>query len=70
MSVPVLVLKILISEVRYTLLGAILLLVIIITLFVKKQGEIFIMATQLYVYIWCGFGFEELPKNCVPYIDN
>lgn len=45
-SIPVSVLKILISEVRYILLEATLLLVIIITLFVKKQCELFIMTTH------------------------
>lgn len=46
MLIPVSALKILISEVRCVFLDATLLLVIIITLFVKKQGELFIMTTH------------------------
>lgn len=70
MSIPVSALKVMISEVRSILLDAILLLVIIMTLFVKKQGELLIMTIQLYVYIRYGFKFEKLPKNCVLYIDK
>ena len=70
MSIPVSALKVMISEVRSILLDAILLLVIVMTLFVKKQGELFIMTIQLYVYIRCGFKFEKLPKNCVLYTDK